>query len=365
MNGITPPPRARLFSRQHRRRLLFLLGVIVVGIIAGYIFLSGGGTVKTGNAYLKSNRVAISAEISGRLESIHVVENQQVKKGAPLFDLDSSPYLIAVDRLKAELRHRENEIRALQARYREAQARLKRGREDLAFARREVERVQRLARDELASESQLDQVRHLEEQASQELEVIKQEMSAILAELGGDVEVPVTDHPRYLAAEAELESARLDLAHTSVHAPANGMVTQLERFRPGEYVEAGVPLFALVETDQVWVEANLKETELETVRAGQPVSIEVDAYAGKHLRGEVESIGAATGSEFSVLPPQNASGNWIKVTQRIPVRIRLRDGETGLPLRLGMSAHVTIDTSSAGDSAIGKTLVQRPADATP
>ena len=355
------PRRSRPLGRARQRQLLFILGIGVVLVIAYFVFFTGGGLVSTDNAYLKSNRVAISAEIDGRLAEIHVVENEFVEKGDPLFDLDAEPYRIAIRRLEAAIQDRENEIRALRARYRETGARLDRGREALSFARRELERVERLASQDLASASQLDEVRHNHEQARQAVEVIKQERSALLEELGGDAEVSPTRHPRYLAVMAELEQARLDLAHARVRAPANGLVTQLERFRPGEYVRAGDALFSLVETDSVWLEANLKETELENVRPGQPVTIEVDAYPGRELEGRVASIGAATGSEFSILPPQNATGNWIKVTQRIPVRVELLEREKSPPLRLGMSARAIIDTRQNPPARTAESGVRIPA----
>lgn len=349
--------RVLTFTRDRQRGLLFILGILVVAGLSAYLFLAGGGMVSTDNAYLKSNRVTISAEVSGRLLRTDVEENQQVAAGEPLFVLDSEPYRIAVARLEADLLDRKNEILALQARYRESEARLHLAIKDLEFAERELKRVDKLAANRLASESRLDQVKQADDQARQNVEVIRQEMSALLAELGGNPVAPLTEHPRYLAAQAALESARLDLSHTVVTAPANGIVTQLDRFRPGEYVQAGAPLFSLVETDRLWVEANLKETELQGVQPGQHVSIEVDAYPGIKMTGKVASIGAATGSEFSVLPPQNATGNWIKVTQRIPVRISISEPEQSPPLRLGMSAKVIIDLASE-DSTLAPSIVQ-------
>lgn len=336
------------FPPERRRRLLFLLGIMVTAVVAALIFFTGGDRVSTDNAYLKASRVTVSAEVSGRVTRVHVGENQRVEQGSALFEVDSEPYRIAVAQAEADLVDSRNAIFSIQARYRESEARLRRAQEDQAFAERELNRELQLAKSRVISESQLDAAQHAQQQARQTVEAIEQERSALLAELGGNANMPAVQHPRYLAARAALDRARLDLSRTNVVAPAGGLVSQLDRFRPGDYVQPGVPLFSLVEIDRPWVEANLKETELGAVRTGQPVTIEVDAYPGVELAGRVESVGAATGAEFSVLPPQNASGNWIKVTQRIPVRISLLPQDDLPPLRMGMSATVTIHTSTDG-----------------
>lgn len=331
-------------------RVTLLAAGPAVLIVAGIIYTSiSGRTVSTDNAYLKANRVQISADIAGRVVAVAVGENAVVAQGDVLFRLDDEPFLIAVAGAEAELNQVIADLEARKARYASSQAALARAESDLDFAEREFERRESLAANKVASAAQLDVARQEHERARQEVAEIREEHHALLAELGGDAAAPVTAHARYAMAKAALDRARLDLTHTVVRAPADGVVAQVAQFRPGDYVRPGVPVFALVESAALWVEANLKETQLAEIRIGQPARVRVVAFPGYVWQARVESFSAGTGSEFSLLPPQNATGNWVKVTQRVPVRLVLERQADEPPLRLGMSAKVEIDVRAPAE----------------
>lgn len=339
------------FTPAQLRLTLFALGPAIALVILGIVWLSSGRSVSTDDAYVKAGRVLISAEVEGRVVAVFVHENERVAKGTPLFELDKTPFEIAVDRAKAELLDVKSSIEAARARYRETEAKLEQSDADMAFAQREYDRQAKLAKSHVASAAKLDAAKQSLDQAEKDKVALSQEAKALLAELGGDANAPTETHPRYQSALATLAKAELDLSHTTVKAPADGLVSQSDNCRPGTYVNPGTPLFALVETKAIWVEANLKETELTHVREGQAARVRVDAYPGRVWQAHVESVGAGTGAEFALLPPQNATGNWVKITQRVPVRLAIERTSADPPLRLGMSAHVVIDTKRTPPAA--------------
>jgi membrane fusion protein (multidrug efflux system) len=339
------------FTPAQLRLTLFALGPLAVLAILGAVWLSGGHSVSTDDAYVKAGRVQISAEVEGRVVAVLVHENEHVSQGTPLFEIDNTPFEIAVDRAKADLLEAQSSIEAARARYRETQAKLEQAKADLEFAERELARQTKLAESHVASAAKLDAAKQARAQAEQGQVALWQEQQALLAELGGDAEAPTETHPRYLSALAMLDKAELDLARTTVVAPAAGLVSQIDNFRPGAYVRPGTPVFSLVEIEKIWVEANLKETQLTRVQPGQPARVRVDAYPGHVWQAHVDSVGAGTGAEFALLPPQNATGNWVKITQRVPVRLAIDRVQGEPPLRLGMSAQVVIDTGRTPASA--------------
>jgi membrane fusion protein (multidrug efflux system) len=247
-----------------------------------------------------------------------------------------------VDEAKAELAMSYAEIEQLKARYRQKQEDMARAQVEAGYADKEYERKNQLAAKSTVSQSALDEARRTRDATAKTVAVLQEEIKEILAALGGNPDIKPEDHPLYLKALAALHDAELDLERTAIKAPVNGIIGTAPR--KGDYARAGVPVLNLVGTGDIWIEANYKETELTGVRTGQPVLIEVDTYPGHEWKGRVESISPATGSEFSVLPAQNATGNWVKVVQRIAVRIVIEPGTESPPLRTGMSAHVTIDT---------------------
>lgn len=335
----TPMPR-----RRWPRRVLLLLGPLLVLAVGGYFYVTGGRFVGTDNAYLKANMVSVSADLSGRVVDVMVHENEKVTPGTALFRLDEEPLRIALAEAEANLAVVRNDIDAQKAAYRQAQEQLEIAQANVAFAEREYRRREKLVAQKIISDSEFDEARNTYQVALREAAAVRQDMQRILSELAGDPAIDPADHPRFHEAAARVDQARLDLRRAVVVAPAAGIVSKIDFLRPGDYVSAGQPAFSIVADDSLWVEANLKETDLTYVRPGQAVTVEVDSYPGRVWPARVASIGAATGSEFSLLPPQNATGNWVKVVQRVPVRLILDDVGGDAPLRAGMSAVVEIDT---------------------
>jgi len=336
-------PRRRA-PRHYTRWTLLALGPIAVILGAGFAYLSGGRYVDTDDAYVKTDIVSINAQASGQLVAIHVHDNQAVKTGELLFELDPKSYQIAVKQAEANMAAIADQIAVLRASYLEKQAALQQAQATAAFQQREYERQSRLSRSGVASEQKLDQTRHDLEQAQQQIGVIRQQLAGIRAQLGGSESAPKQDLAQYQVAMQRVEDAKLALARTKVFAPADGVVANV-KIRPGDYVNAGTPVFSLAEVGHVWIEANFKETELTYVAAGQPATVTVDTFPGTIWRGNVASLSPASGGEFSVLPAQNASGNWVKVVQRIPVRIVFENANVQPQLRAGMSVSISIDTS--------------------
>jgi membrane fusion protein (multidrug efflux system) len=343
--AAVPTPAAPVPPRRRRlRRILLLLGPLLALIVAGYFYATGGRFVGTDNAYVKAHMVSVSADIAGRVVDVMVHENQEVTAGTPLFKLDEEPLRIALDEADANLAVVKNDIEAEKAAYRQAQEQLQIAESNVAFAQREFERRQKLVDKKIISESEFDEARNSYQVALREAGAVRQDMQRILSELAGDPEIDPATHPRYREAEAKVAQAALDLRRAVVFARDAGIVSMVDQLRPGDYVEAGHAAFSIVGDDALWVEANLKETDLTYVRPGQSATIEVDSFPGKTWTARVDSIGAATGSEFSLLPPQNATGNWVKVVQRVPVRLVIESNGGDAPLRAGMSAVIEIDT---------------------
>lgn len=321
-----------------------LLWGLPIGLVAAGVFVygSGGRFVSTDNAYVKQDRIDVAAQVGGEVREVRATENARVAAGDAVLVLDDALARVAVQRAQAQLATARADVLALQASYGEKQGQLAVARKSADYAVREYERQANLAEQKLVPASQLDTAHRSADVATGMIGVLELQVRQTVAKLGGDPAAPVDRHPAVLAAAAELERARIDLARTVVHAPQAGVVSRLPQV--GDHVDAGRPAFAIVADRTVWVEANFKETDLEWVRPGQPVEVRIDTYPNHRWAGRVDSISQATGAEFSVLPPQNASGNWVKVVQRIPVRIAIRPGPDDPPLRNGMSADVAIDT---------------------
>lgn len=331
------PRRTRLI----RRTLLVGIPLVVV-VVAGLVSIFGGRYVSTENAYIGAPLINIAPEVSGQISEVRVEENQPVRKGDLMLQIDPAPYRIAVDHAKAELAKAANDIRTLEASYATRQEDLSLAEENVAFAKRELARQQALAKRHLTSESELEKYRHDYTTARREQAAIERDLKRIATSLGGKVDLPVEQHPDYQVAKANLEQAELDLEHTHIRAPFDGIAAKTPD--PGTYARASASVMGLVGNRNLWIDANFKETDLTRVKPGQAVSIEVDTYPDREFHGHVASIAQATGAEFSVLPAQNATGNWVKVVQRIPVRIRFDDLPADIGLRAGMSTIVEIDT---------------------
>jgi len=330
-------------SGRHRlRRKLLLLGPALIVLVSGYLYLAGGRYVSTDNAYLKASKVAISAEVEGPVTSVAVMENEPVKKGDVLFTLDQRPFQIALSRAEAELTNVRAEVEGMITTYKEKEKELALVIEDRDYAQREYKRQVGLARQNVSSQTRLEQANHQLVTAKQRVAVSRQALAQLRAKLGGDPSQSLEAQPRVRQAQANRDQAALDLEHATVRAPFDGVASNTPEL--GQFIKTGQPVMSLVSDRDVWIEANFKETELGNVRPGQPVEITIDTYAGQTWHGKVTSISQATGAEFSVLPAQNATGNWVKVVQRIPVRISVEQEAGGLPLRAGVSTEVEIDT---------------------
>jgi membrane fusion protein, multidrug efflux system len=340
--GVAAPARDSVTKRRRLRMVLLVVVPLLVLVGAGLVWLTGGRYVSTDDAYVKADKVAITAEVSGKVAQIAVDANQHVTRGQLLFTIDEEPYRIALQRAEANLATARNDIESMRAQLAEKRAALKAAQDSLSYFTREFDRQQQLAARSVVSVSKLDEARHNLENAQQQVAMNQHDIGALLANLGGDGNIATEDHPRVRQARAERDQAELNLRRTRIVSPASGTLANFD-VQPGEYVTAAQPVFSLVSDERVWVEANLKETDLTYVRPGQTVTLTVDAYPGHDITAKVESINPGTGSEFSLLPAQNATGNWVKVVQRVPVRIAVTP-DPDYPLVVGMSSNIEIDT---------------------
>ena len=342
--GRASPLVRRRPLRQRLRLPLMLAGPIVVLLAAGYWYLTGGRYVSTDDAYVQAARVAISTDVAGRVVDIDVKDNERVTSGQLLFRLDPRPFQIAVDEAKAQLATVRYQIHALKATYHQKRADARAAEATSDYQEREFDRQKRLLASGTASQQQFDQARQASENARQQLASKQQDVAVALANIGGNPDLPLEEHPMVQHAQAALDRAELNLSYTEIHAPENGIVTKVDQLQVGAYVTAGNPLFSLMSTDRVWVEANFKETELTHMRPGQDATVDIDTYPDTVFHAKVQSLSPGTGLTFALLPAENATGNWVKVVQRLPVRLALVRADSDVPLRAGLSATVEVDT---------------------
>jgi membrane fusion protein (multidrug efflux system) len=334
--------------KQNGRRLfgitlLSIAGPMVAISTGFYIYFAGGRFVETDNAYVKSEKIAVSADISGRVSDVAISENQVLQQGHLLFSIDPEPFRIALERSEARLMFARQEIEVLRALYMQKLAEHKQAQGDVDYYVRQYDRQKKLNTRGFASGTNLDTAKRNLRNARDNSSTIMQDIAQTRAKLGGDPDLPISAHPQVREAQAMRDQAALDLRRTKVHAPVDGVVTNFD-LQPGEYIKAGNPVFSMVGTGEVWVDANFKETNLTHVRVGQRAKILIDAYPDDVREAVVSSISPATGAVFSLLPPQNATGNWVKVVQRLPVKIILKNPSREPKLRTGMSVIVEIDT---------------------
>ncbi len=344
--GVAAPARTRQKSRL-LRPLLMLGGALalVIGGVAWY--LSGGGWVSIDDAYIQAAKLAVSTDVSGIVADIPVHEGQHVRKGDVLFRLDDRPFRIALDGAKAELAQTALTMDAMKRDYQrlvhQADAQVAQVQSDQA----DYERYAPLVKGGAVTRAQAEDTRYKVAADQQAAEALRVQAQVQLAKLGGTADVDVTKTPAYQQAEAKVAEAQRELDHTVVRAPFDGIVTQVDSLQPGQYLAAANPGFALVSASDVWAQGFPKETELTWVKPGDPVKVSVDTYPGRVWTGRVQSVSPASGSEFSLLPAQNTSGNWVKVVQRIPLRVQLDLAPDQPALRAGMSVEIDIDTGHA------------------
>ncbi|MFY0731961.1 HlyD family secretion protein [Pseudomonas sp. NFX15] len=338
-----PPPRLK---RQRVRTALFALLPVVL-LVSGYFYVTGGQIISTDNAYIQADHVGVSTDVSGLVASIEVKDNQPVVKGQVLFTLRPEPFEIALAGARAQLSNVRNQILNLQANYKQAQAEIDQAQIDLAYYQASFQRQQTLVSVSAVSRTNYDDAKHALDSTRQKINVAKATAQMVLAQLGGNIETPVEQQSTYLVAQAAVDEAQRNLNNSVVRASFDGVVTNVDSLQVGAYLQPPQSGISLVSADQLWVAASPKETELTHVKPGQPVDISVDSYPGVQWHGTVDSLSPASGSSFSLLPAQNTTGNWVKVVQRIPVRIRIDDAADKPSLRTGMSVQAEINTGSA------------------
>ena len=340
ISAIQPPRH----DRQRRKKRLLLLVVVPALVALGslFVYLKGGRFVETENAYVKVDKVPVSAAVAGTVAAVLVQENERVQAGQLLYRLDAAPFEVAVARAEAKLAQVRTDLAALKAGYREKQAEIELAKTRQTFAVRDEQRQADLVARNFISASKFDDAKLNADLAGQQLAALEQDLRRLAESLGGSPALPLAQHPAYRAAQAELAQARLDLARVEVRAPVAGTVSKPPKV--GQYLATGSTALALMSGGPVWVEANFTETDLTHVQPGQPVAVQVDTYPDQVWHGRVQSLSPATGSEFAVIPAQNATGNWVKIAQRVPVRIAIEPVRGAPELRAGLSAMVEIDT---------------------
>ncbi|WP_245879947.1 HlyD family secretion protein [Vibrio gangliei] len=344
----SPMPEEQLQSLVKKSKLkskrFVLLFIIPLLLIVGsvVIYLNGGRYVETENAYVKADKTPINSEVVGRVINVPVIENQHVKKGDLLVQIDPKPYEIAVAQAEANLADVRTDLETLKAEYQNKLANIEVAQSQLDYARIEEKRQYNLRNKKYSSEAEYDSARQKTLLFELQINALEKGLKQVAESLGGDPNAPVEEHPKFKLAAAQLEQAKNDLDHVNVYAPADGIVSKV--LEDGQYITSNTTTMLLVADKNLWVEANFTEKEMTNVEVGQEVDIEVDYAPGYTWKGHVKSISPATGSEYSVIPAQNATGNWVKVTQRLPIRISIEAKDDMPTLRAGMSAIVTVDT---------------------
>jgi membrane fusion protein (multidrug efflux system) len=315
--------------------------LLVAGATAYYI--ANEHYVSTDNAYVQQDKVSISAEVGGRIIDVAVHENDVVKEGDLLFRIDPEPYRIAIEQANAAIAAAQVRVSALETEFQTTGVDIESAREDVAFYEKEYQRQSSLMQAGFTTRARLQAAEHALSDARSRVAAAQADATKARAALATGSAAPGIN-PAIKAGQAQRDQAMLNLSRTEIRAPVSGIVSQADRLQPGQMMVQGLPGVTIVASNKSWIEANFKETDLAHMRVGQPAEITFDAYPDLKVRGKVSSIGAGTGSEFSVLPAQNANGNWVKVTQRVPVRISITD-KPKRAMIAGLSAHVRIDTN--------------------
>ncbi len=344
-----PPGSAPEFSgsRSLRRMLRYplLIGVPILVIVGGvFFYLSGGRYQSTDDAYIQSARVDVSANVPGRVIELDVHENQKVKAGEVLFRLDAAPIDTAAAQAAADLSAARQALTGQGATYQQRTVELQAAQVTLAYQIKELARQKAMTGSGVSSQAQLDAQAQQVAVAKANVAAAQEAQANALSALGGKPNGPASDNPAVRQAQAALDRAKLNQGYTVIRAPQDGTVTKVEQLQVGDYINAAQPVFSLV-APRVWVEANFKEDQLTYMRPGQPASFKVDAYPKTTFHGRVESLSPGTGSSFALLPAENATGNWVKVVQRLPVRISIDNPPEDLPLHAGLSVNAKVDTA--------------------
>jgi membrane fusion protein, multidrug efflux system len=344
---VAAEPRRRLMAGMRRyRRTLLLVVLPLVALTAGLIFyLNGGRYVTTDDAYVGAQKVLITPDISGKIEKVVVREGQRVNAGDVLFEIDPIPFRLAVQQAKATLDQAHTTYDNLRANIKIYNDMADLMRKGVDLKQHDVDRKSTLAKSNFGSQLDLDNSSTALVTSQAELEFVKQQTSNAKTQLLGNADLPLEQFPPYVLAKAALDQAERNLDHTVMRAPMSGIATQVDQIQLGRFVVAGTPVFSVIDTAKPWVDANLKESDFTYVTEGQSVSIDVDAFPDHAFKGTIGSLSPGTGAQFAILPPQNATGNFVKVVQRVPVRIYFDSNDKYVQkLKAGMSAFTTIDT---------------------
>ncbi len=343
-------------SKATVRKVLMLGGVIVVAAVSGYVYLTGGRYISADDSYVHANKLMVSTDVSGLIQTVDVKQGQMVKRGDILFTLDPHPFQIALANAKATLSQTVLDVESDKGAYRSALAQISAQRPQVALTKQTYDRYTALQQQNAIATTLVDQARGAMLTAQANVVSAQQMATTALAKLNGNPNLPAEQSPAYQKAQAAVDEAQRQLDHATVRAPFDGIVSEVDSLQPGTLVISAMSAFTTTSAvgligDKIWIESDLKETELTHVQQGAPVDITIDTYPGKHWTGHIDNVSAGSDSSFSALPSENTSGNWVKVVQRIPVRIAIDQKAGDPPLRAGLSAVVKIDT--------GKTRWQR------
>ncbi|WFU40914.1 HlyD family secretion protein [Bradyrhizobium sp. CB82] len=344
---LAAEPRRRLLAGLRRYRRFLLMVVLPAAAAIGGIafYLHGGRYVGTDDAYVGAQKVLVTPDISGKIAKVVVKEGQLVKQGDELFEIDPVPFRLAVEEAKAQLAQASITYDNLIANVKIYGQMLDLAQQGMDLKQRDVERKQALVKNNYGSQLDLDNASNAMVTAGAQAQFVKQQLSNAKTQLLGNPDLPLEEFPPYVQAKAKLDDARRNLDHTVLRAPMSGVAAQVDQIQLGRFVAAGTPVFSIVDIAHPWVDANPKESDLTYVAVGQAVTLEVDAFPNHVFKGKIGSLSPGTGAQFAILPPQNATGNFVKVVQRVPVRIYFDDSDKFVKkLKAGMSVYATIDT---------------------
>ncbi len=343
--AATAPEPAPTLRRRGGARSFLLFVVPLAALALGLLWwLSGGRYVSTDNAYVGADKVLITPQVTGPIVAVHVVEGQHVAVGDPLFDIDPTPYRTALALAQGHLAAAKVEFANLRASYVSNEDQIKMGQEAVDLRQTDYDSKLALLKTRAGTQADVDTSNAALVQAKQILEFVRSQQDTTKVKLGGGLEASIETLPDYIQAKAQVEDAERNLNNTKVTAPIAGEATQVDQIELGRVAPAGQPVFAIVATTGLWVDGNPKESDLTYVRTGQPATVTIDAFPGREWRGRISSIAPGTGAQFAILPPQNSSGNWVKVVQRVPLRFAFDADQDVANLRAGMSAILSIDT---------------------